>query len=204
MFKKFLIAGALVWLPIIATIWIIRLLVNLFDELIAMIPTAYRPEALFGMHIPGLGIIVAAIVVLVTGILVTNFLGNKLIEWLDTFLKHVPFIGSLYSTIKQVLQTIMSSDGQSFRKVLLVEYPRQGLWSIAFQTSDASEQINVATGETMIVAFIPTTPNPTSGFLILVPKEKTKLLDMSVEEAFKVVVSLGTLRGETADAKKLK
>lgn len=196
MIKKFLIAGALVWVPIIATVWIIRLLVNIFDELIALLPHAYQPNTWFGMHIPGLGIVMAAIVVIITGILVTNFLGNKLMQWTDSFLRHIPFIGSLYSTIKQVMQTIMSSEGKSFRKVLLVEYPRQGLWSIAFQTSDASEEINAATGETMLTVFIPTTPNPTSGFLIIVPKGTAKELSMSVEEAFKVVVSLGTLRVE--------
>lgn len=203
MIKKFLIAGALVWVPIIATVWIIRLLVNIFDELIALLPHAYQPNTWFGMHIPGLGIVMAAIVVIITGILVTNFLGNKLMQWTDSFLRHIPFIGSLYSTIKQVMQTIMSSEGKSFRKVLLVEYPRQGLWSIAFQTSDASEEINAATGETMLTVFIPTTPNPTSGFLIIVPKGTAKELSMSVEEAFKVVVSLGTLRVEDIHKQKL-
>lgn len=196
MLKKFLIAGALVWVPIIATVWIIKLLVNLFDQLIALLPLAYQPDTWFGIHIPGLGIIAAALVVIITGILVTNFLGNKLMQWTDSFLRHIPFIGSLYSTIKQVMQTIMSSEGKSFRKVLLVEYPRKGLWSIAFQTSDASEQINAATGEAMLTVFIPTTPNPTSGFLIIAPKASVKELSMTVEEAFKVVVSLGTLRVE--------
>lgn len=203
MLKRFLIAGALVWLPIIATVWVIRLVVSLFDQLMAMLPTEYQPDSWFGVHIPGLGIVIAAIVVLVTGALVTNFLGNKIIGWLDSALKHIPFIGSLYSTIKQVLQTIMSSEGQSFRKALLVEYPKAGIWSIAFQTSDAEESINQQTGQTMVTAFVPTTPNPTSGFLILVPKETTKVLDMSVEEAFKLVVSLGTLKG-LPDAKHIK
>ena len=203
MIKKFLIAGVLVWAPIIATIWIVNFLVTLFDELFAVIPQAYQPDVLFGRHIPGLGIILAIIVVLLTGLLVTNFLGNKLMLWTDSFLRHIPFIGSLYSTIKQVLQTIMSSDGKSFRKVLLVEYPREGLWSIAFQTSEANEQVNAATGEPMVAAFIPTTPNPTSGFLIMVPKANVKELAMTVEEAFKVVVSLGTLRVEDIQKQKL-
>lgn len=198
MLKKFLIAGALVWVPIIATIWIIQLLVNLFDQLFALLPHELQPDVLFGAHIPGLGIVLAVIVVLLTGLLVTNILGNKIVQWTDSFLKHIPFVGSLYSTIKQMLQTIMSSDGKSFRKVLLIEYPRKGLWSIGFQTSAASSQVNETAGEEMLTVFIPTTPNPTSGFLIMVPTKETKELNMSVDTAFKVIVSLGTLSAEEA------
>jgi uncharacterized membrane protein len=196
MIKKFLIAGSLVWLPIIATIWIINMLVNLFDDIINVLPHAYRPDTLLGFHIPGLGIIIAVLIVLVTGVLVTNILGNKLMLWLDSGLKRIPLIGGLYSTIKQVFSTVISSDGKSFRKVLLIEYPKAGLWSLAFQTGEAEEQFNIALNQQMLTAFIPTTPNPTSGFLILVPKDKAIELDMSVEQAFKVIVSLGTL---TAD-----
>jgi uncharacterized membrane protein len=116
--------------------------------------------------------------------------------WLDSGLKRIPLIGGLYSTIKQVFSTVISSDGKSFRKVLLIEYPKAGLWSLAFQTGEAEEQFNIALNQQMLTAFIPTTPNPTSGFLILVPKDKAIELDMSVEQAFKVIVSLGTL---TAD-----
>ncbi len=196
MLKKFLIAGCLVWLPIIATIWIIRVLVGLFNRLVDVLPAAYRPDAWFGIHIPGLSIIVAILLVLFTGILVTNILGNKLMQWADACMRHIPFIGSLYSTIKQVLNTILSSEGKSFRKVLLIEYPRKGLWTIAFLTSDTGSEINTHTGEEMITAFVPTTPNPTSGFLIIVPKSQVKELSMTIEEAFKVVVSLGTLKAE--------
>lgn len=196
MLKKFFIAGTLVWVPIIATIWIIQLLVNLFDQLLALLPKQYQPHSILGLHIPGLGIALASIVIILTGVLVTNILGNKLMQWTDSFLKHVPLIGALYTTIKQMLQTIMSSDGKSFRKVLLIEYPRQGLWSIAFQTSHASQQISQAAGEDMVTAFVPTTPNPTSGFLVMVPSNKTKELKMSVDTAFKVIVSLGTLSSE--------
>jgi uncharacterized membrane protein len=194
MIKKFIFAGILVWLPIIATVWIIKFLVNLFDQLITIIPVKYQPDTLLGIHIPGLGIILAVIIVLLTGILVTNFLGRQIMLWLDIILKRVPIIGPLYNTIKQVLNTIMSSDGKSFHKVLLIEYPREGLWSIALQTSEASEQLNKAADQKeMLAAFIPTTPNPTSGFLVMVPKEKARELDMSVDQAFKIIVSLGTL-----------
>lgn len=202
MFKKFLIAGSLVWLPIIATIWIISVLVHIFDAIINVLPTKYHPDTLLGFHIPGLGVLIAAIVVLVTGVLVTNILGDRIMTWMDSFFKRVPFIGPLYSTIKQVTSTIISSEGKSFRKVLLIEYPRQGLWSLAFQTGETEELLNQAVGEPMLSAFIPTTPNPTSGFLILVPKNQAIEVNMTVEQAFKVIVSLGTLTAAQASALK--
>lgn len=194
MFKKFLIAGCLVWLPIIATIWIINFLVGIFNSLASVLPHAYQPNTILGYHIPGLNVVVAIIVVLVTGALVTNILGDRLIKWTDNLLKKIPFVGSIYSTIKQVLQTIITSDGKSFRKVLLVQYPHAEMWSIAFQTAEANQTINKAINEELLCVFIPTTPNPTSGFLLLVPKAKCIELDMSVDEAFKLVVSLGTIK----------
>lgn len=198
MFKKFLLAGSLVWVPIIATLWIVNILVGLFDKLFTIIPLKYQPSTLLGMHIPGISILFAVIVVLLTGVLVTNILGNKIMQWSDEFFRHIPFVGSLYSTIKQVTQTLMASDGKSFRQVVLIEYPREGLWSIAFLTSDVSDEINQAADSELVSVFIPTTPNPTSGFLILAPKDKVKNLEMSVDEAFKIVVSLGTLHSHTA------
>ena len=193
MLKKFLIAGCLIWLPIIATIWVINFLVGIFNSLAAVLPHAYQPNTLLGHHIPGLNVVVAIIVVLLTGVLVTNILGDRLVKWGDNLLKKVPFFGSIYSTVKQVLQTVMSSEGKSFRKVLLVEYPHAGMWSIAFQTSEATPILNQAINQELLCVFIPTTPNPTSGFLLMVPKNKAIELDMSVDEAFKFVVSLGTL-----------
>lgn len=196
MFKKIFIAGCLVWLPIIATIWVIKFVVELLDELLGFFPKAYQPDYLFGMHIPGFGVLLAVIVVVATGSLVTNFFGNKMMSWWDAGMKKVPLVGGIYSAVKQVLQTLVSSDGESFRKVLLVQYPREGTWSIAFQTGETSEILEKAVGEDMVNVFIPTTPNPTSGFLLMVPKNQVKELDMSVEEAFKLVVSLGTLKSK--------
>jgi len=194
MLKKFLIAGCLIWLPIIATIWVINFLVSIFNGLASVLPHAYQPNTILGHHIPGLNVVVAIAVVLITGALVTNILGDRLVRWCDNLLKKVPFLGSIYSTVKQVLQTIISSDGKSFRKVLLVRYPHAEMWSIAFQTAEANQILNKATNEELLCVFIPTTPNPTSGFLLMVPKAKCIELDMSVDEAFKLVVSLGTLK----------
>lgn len=194
MLKKFLIAGCLVWLPIIATVWVINFLVSIFNGLASVLPHAYQPNTILGHHIPGLNVVVAIIVVLITGALVTNILGDRLIKWTDNLLKKIPFIGSIYSTVKQVLQTIISSDGKSFRKVLLVQYPHAEMWSIAFQTAEGNQTLNKAINEELLCVFIPTTPNPTSGFLLMVPKAKVVELDMSVDEAFKLVVSLGTIK----------
>lgn len=193
MLKKFLIAGILVWVPIVATSWIVKILVNLFDQLILLLPHQYQPETLLGYNIPGLGFLLTFIVVLITGILATNFFGKHIMHWTDKLLKRIPFVGSLYSTIKQVVSTIVSSEGKSFRKVLLIEYPRKGLWSIAFLTNSSNERFNRLTHERMLTVFVPTTPNPTSGFLIIVPESQAKEVHMTVEEAFKIIVSLGTI-----------
>ncbi len=198
MLKKLLIAGCLVWLPIIATIWVIKFIIELLDQLVGILPNAYQPEHLIGMDIPGFGVLIAIIVVLVTGVLVTNFLGDKLMQWWDAALRKIPIIGTIYSTVKQVLHTLVSSDGESFRKVLLIEYPRQGLWSIGFQTAEMEGVIQQASGQKMLSVFIPTTPNPTSGFLVMTPKDQVKELNMSVEDAFKMVVSLGTSKAHEA------
>ena len=198
MLKKFLIAGCLIWLPIIATLWVINFLVSMFNGIASILPHAYQPNTLLGHHIPGLNVVVAIIVVLLTGLLVTNMLGDRLVKWGDNLLKKIPFVGSIYSTVKQVLQTVISSDGKSFRKVLLVQYPHDGMWSIAFQTSEGTPILNKAANEELLCVFIPTTPNPTSGFLLMVPKSKAIELDMSVDEAFKFVVSLGTITAKNS------
>jgi uncharacterized membrane protein len=196
MLKKLFISGLLIWLPLIATIWVIQFVVGLLDKLLKILPSQFQPDQLFGMHIPGFGLLLSVIIVFVTGLLVTNILGDKLIEWWDAGMKRVPLVGAIYSTIKQVLQTLVSSDGQSFRKVLLVEYPRQGCWSIAFQTGEASDAVKNVTQADMLSVFVPTTPNPTSGFLLMIPKEQTREIDMPVEQAFKIIVSLGTLKSD--------
>lgn len=197
MIKKLLIAGCLVWLPIIATVWVITFIVELLDELLLLLPSSAQTEHWVGLHVPGFGVLLAVAIVLLTGLLVTNFLGNKLIEWWDAALKKIPLIGTLYSTFKQVIQTVVASDGESFRKVLMVEYPRTGVWSIGFQTAEIVGELNQAVDENLVCVFIPSTPNPTSGFLTLVPKEQVKELDISVEQAFKMLVSLGTVKADT-------
>ncbi len=193
MFKKILIAGCLVWLPLIATLWIIKFLVNLLDQAVQLLPISYQPQSWLGINIPGFGVVIVVLVVLLTGVLVANFLGDKLVKMWDRLLKRVPLVGAVYSTIKQVLETLMSADGKSFRKVVLVEWPRTGMWAIAFVTGEAPTEINDQTQEKMLTIFIPTTPNPTSGFIMMIPESSAKVLNMPVEQALKFIVSLGTI-----------
>lgn len=192
--KSYIIAGLLVWLPIWITLLVIRFIVELLDNSLLLLPMAYRPEQLFGFNVPGLGVVLSVAVVLLTGMLVTNFLGRKLIVIWDAIIDRIPLVRSVYNAVKQVASTLFAKDGQSFRKVFLIEYPRKGIWSIAFQSGTVSEEIQEHTGETMLTLFVPTTPNPTSGFLMMVPKKEAVELQMSVDQALRLVISLGVVQ----------
>lgn len=193
-FKSYIIAGLLVWLPIWITLLVIRFIVELLDGTLSMLPKAYQPEQLFGFNVPGLGLVLSIAIVLVTGMLVTNFLGRKLVELWDGVVGRIPLVRSVYKATKQVATTLFAKDGQSFRKVFLIEYPRKGIWSIAFQSGGASEEVQTLVGEDILTLFIPTTPNPTSGFLMMVPKKDAVELQMSVDQALRLVISLGVVQ----------
>ncbi len=201
--KSYIIAGLLVWLPIVATFLVIRFLVDLLDKTVAILPIAYQPQSLVGFNVPGIGLILSLLIVFFTGVLATNFFGKKLFIFWEAVVDRIPFVRAIYNAVKQVANTIFSTDGQSFRNVFLVEYPRKGLWSIAFQTGIAALEIQEKVGSEMITIFIPTTPNPTSGFLMMIPKKEAILLDMSVDQALKLVISLGVVQPQDV-AQKLK
>jgi len=192
--KRYFLAGLLVWLPIIITLYVIGFLVSLLDQTVNILPPSYRPDVLLGMHIPGFGVVLSLLVLFLTGMLVTNFLGRKLVALWEKILARIPLVRSIYSSSKQVIETLFSSNGQAFRKVLLVEYPRQGCWSIAFQTGSGTMELRDQVGQELITLFVPTTPNPTSGFLIVVPKDAVLELQMSVDDALKMVISLGVIQ----------
>lgn len=194
-FRRYFISGLLVWLPIWATIMVIRFLVELLDNSLLLLPPAYRPDVLFGMHIPGMGVLLTLVVIMVTGFVAANFLGLKIMAIWDSLMNRIPLVRTVHAGVKQVLQTLFSPGGQSFRKVFLVEYPRQGMWTIAFQTGDASPFMDAAVpGESMVNLYVPTTPNPTSGFLLMVPRKSVVELNISVDQALKFVISLGTVQ----------
>ncbi|HED39071.1 MAG TPA: DUF502 domain-containing protein [Chromatiales bacterium] len=193
MLKRYLIAGLLVWLPLGVTVLVIRLLVNFMDKLLVFIPKEYHPDTLLGFHIPGLGVVLAVLVVLITGVIVANFFGRQLVAAWESLLGRIPLVRTIYHSVKQVAVTIFSSQGKSFRKVLLIEYPRKGIYTLAFQTGDAVAEVREKSGREVINVFVPTTPNPTSGFFIMVPEEDVQVLDMSIDEALKMIMSLGVI-----------
>ena len=191
--RRYLVAGLLIWLPVGVTILVFKVLLDLMDELLFLIPAAYRPETLLGFRIPGLGAILAFIVLLTTGVLAANLFGRRLVLWYESLLNRIPFVRTIYSSVKNFTEVVFSDSGSSFKKVLLIEYPRKGLYSIAFQTSEDLAEVQARTERTVVTAFIPTTPNPTSGFIVFVPREDVIELTMSVEEALKMIISLGVV-----------
>jgi len=191
--RRYIMAGLLVWLPLGVTIMVVKMLVDLMDRTVLLLPEHLRPDQLLGVHIPGLGVIISVLVVLVTGIIVANLFGRKLVEGWESLLARIPLVRSIYSAVKQIAETMFSSSGQSFRKVLLVEYPRKGLWTLAFQTGTTSGEAQCKTGREVINIYVPTTPNPTSGFFIMVPKDEVVELEMSVDEGLRMIISMGSV-----------
>ncbi|MDX1336227.1 MAG: DUF502 domain-containing protein [Gammaproteobacteria bacterium] len=191
--RRYLIAGLLVWVPLGITVLVISVMVGMMDQTILLIPPQWRPEALLGFNIPGLGVVLVLGIVLLTGMIVANILGRKLVGLWDAILARIPLVRNIHSAVKQVMETILNSGSQSFRKVLLIEYPRKGIWTLAFQTGEVSGEIRNKTGMPVVTVFVPTTPNPTSGFVLVVPKDELIELDMSVEEGLKLIMSLGVV-----------
>ncbi len=191
--RRYLIAGLLIWVPLGVTLLVIKFLVDVMDNTLLLLPAAYQPDALLGFHIPGLGVVLSVAVVLSTGIIVANLFGRRLVELWEKLLARIPLVRSIYSASKQVAETVFSPTGKSFRKVLLVVYPRPGMWTLAFQTGDGLAEAEHLTGENLVPIFIPTTPNPTSGFIFFIPQRDVVEMDMSVDDAFKMVISLGVV-----------
>ena len=200
--RKYFISGLLVWIPIVATVFVLRFLVRLINDAYHTTPARLQLDNLLGVHIPGLGIIITVIVIIFTGVFAANFLGKKIMALGDRVVAKIPLVRTIYLGLKQILDTMFNSKGKAFRKVLLVEYPRKGLWSIAFQTGEGSPEVNsniaksigAESGEEVVTIFIPTTPNPTSGFLMMIPKKDAVELSVSVDQALKFVISLGVVQ----------
>lgn len=191
--RRYIVAGLLVWVPLGVTLFLLKVLVDLMDQTLLLLPPPYRPDALFGFHIPGLGILLSLAVLLVTGILAANLVGRQLVHLWESILQRIPFVRSIYSAAKNFAEIVLTDANQSFNKVLLIEYPRKGLYSLCFQTSTYLGEVQARTGEDVICVFVPTTPNPTSGLIIMVPKSDVIELEMDVEDALKMVVSLGVV-----------
>ncbi len=191
--RRYIIAGILVWLPSGVTIFLVRILIGLLDRTLVLIPQKYQPEELLGFAIPGLGILLTIVILLVTGVLAANIVGRSMVGLWESLLERIPVVRSVYSAAKNFAEMVFSDSSQSFKKVLLIEYPRKGLYSLAFQTSSELGEVQGRTGEKVICTFVPTTPNPTSGFIIIVPRKDVIELDMEVDEALKMIISLGVV-----------
>ena len=190
--RRYLMAGLLVWVPLGVTLLIVTFLVDLMDQTLRLLPDSIQPENILGFRIPGLGAVMTAVIVFVTGMIVTNLFGMQLFNIGERILQRIPLVRSIYASVKQVTESMFSS-GKSFRKVVLVEYPRKGMWSLAFQTGTGAEEIRDKTGRDVTNVFIPTTPNPTSGFFLMVPREDVIELDMSVDDGLKMLLSVGVV-----------
>ena len=191
--RRYLVAGILVWVPLTVTYLMLRFAVGLMDRTLLLIPAPYRPETLLGINIPGLGIILAVTVLILTGLLAANFVGRAFVGGWENLMDRIPFVRAVYSGAKNFAEMVFSDSSQSFKNVLLIQYPRKGLYSLAFQTSSNLGEVQGRTGEDVICCFVPTTPNPTSGFIIVVPRKDVTVLDMEVDQALKMIISLGVV-----------
>lgn len=191
--RKYIVTGLLIWVPLVITLWVLNLIVSTMDQSLQWLPQQWQPQALFGRAVPGLGVVLTLVVLLVTGLLARNIIGERLVGVWESLLGRIPIVRSIYSSVKQVSDTILSPNGQAFRKALLVQYPRAGAWTIAFQTGSPVEEVRRRIPGDMVSVYVPTTPNPTSGFFLMLPRSDVIELDMSVDEALKYVVSMGSV-----------
>jgi uncharacterized membrane protein len=189
--RKYLLAGVLVWVPVVITVWVLKLLIDFMDQSMLLVPERFRPEALFGFNIPGLGTILTVLIVFVTGVLAANFFGKRLLGFGDKILQRIPIVNSIYGGVKQISDTLFSSDGKAFRKAVLVRYPQHGTWTVALLTGEPEHEVTDHLGFDNYSVFIPTTPNITAGFFLIVPKKDVIELEMSVDQALKYIISMG-------------
>src|SRR5215475_12239328 len=191
--KSVFLTGLLVLVPLAITLWVLGLIIGTMDQTLLLLPQAWRPENLFGFRLPGLGAVLTLAFIFVVGLLTQNFIGQKLVSWWELIVARIPVVGPLYTSVKQVSDTLLSSSGNAFRKALLIEYPRRGSYTIAFLTGTPGGDVLNHLKEDCVSVYVPTTPNPTSGFFLMVPKSDVVELDMSVDAALKYIVSMGVV-----------
>jgi uncharacterized membrane protein len=191
--KTVFLTGLLVLVPLAITLWVLGLVIGTMDQTLLLLPLSWQPERLFGFHLPGLGAVLTLAFIFIVGLLTQNFVGQKLVEWWDVVVRHIPVVGPLYTSVKQVSDTLLSSSGNAFRKALLIEYPRKGSYTIGFLTGIPGGDVLNHLKEEHVSVYVPTTPNPTSGFFLMMPKSEVIELDMSVDAALKYIVSMGVV-----------
>jgi uncharacterized membrane protein len=190
--RRYLVAGVLVWLPILATIWVVSFMLRIMDRTLLYLPRSYRPEALVGFALPGIGAVFALIVLLLTGLLVTNLFGRRLVVWGEEFLNRIPVVRTVYGGVKSFTESVFSQSN-SFRKVVMIEYPRPGAWSIGFMTADDVPEVSDKLGEPYAAVYVSAALNATAGYLVMVPRRQVIELDMSVDAAMKMIITCGVV-----------
>jgi uncharacterized membrane protein len=190
--RRYLVAGILIWLPILVTVWVVSFIVRIMDQTLLLLPPAYQPEALVGFALPGLGAVFAFAVVLATGLLVTNLIGRQLVVFWEELLARIPVVRSVYSGVKSFTESVFSQSN-SFRKVVMVEYPRKGIWSLGFMTAEDVPEVSRRTGEPHACVYLSNSLNPTAGFLVILPRREAVELDMSVDAAMKMIITCGVV-----------
>ena len=189
--KKYFITGLLIWIPLVITIWVLKFIFDVLDQSLLLLPMEFRTESWLGVHIPGLGAILTLAIVFATGLLATNFVGEWLVELWHEVLKRIPVVNSIYSSVKQISDTLFSSSGQAFRKALLVQWPHPGTWTIAFMTGTPGGDVLNHVPPDCVSVYVPTTPNPTGGYFVIVQRKDVIELDMTVDQALKYIISMG-------------
>jgi uncharacterized membrane protein len=191
--KKYFITGLLIWIPLAITIWVLKLVFDVLDYSLLLLPAQLHTEHWLGIHVPGLGAVLTVVVVLLTGVFATNFFGAQLVRVWHDLLHRIPVVNSIYSSVKQISDTLFSSSGQAFRKALLVQWPHPGMWTIAFLTGTPNGEVARAVPADCVSVYVPTTPNPTGGYFVVVPRKDVVELDMTVDEALKYIISMGVV-----------
>jgi len=202
--RKWLFAGLLVLVPLIITLWVLDWVVSTLDQTLRVLPASWQPDQWLGMHIPGLGVLFALAVLLSIGALASNIIGNKLVHWWHAMLHRIPVVRSIYSGVKQVSDTLFSEKGNAFRKAILVQWPREGMWTIAFLTGSPAGEVAKELPDDCLSVYVPTTPNPTGGYFVMVPRSQCVELAMSVDEALTYVISMGVIVPGSPKSPKLK
>ena len=191
--RKYLITGLLIWIPLVITIWVLKLVVDVLDQSLLLLPPEFRTEQWLGIHVPGMGVVMTLVIVFVTGVFATNFFGARMVQLWHEVLHRIPVVNSIYSSVKQISDTLFSSGSQAFRKALLVQWPRDGMWTIAFQTGTPGAGVTGRLQGEFLSVYVPTTPNPTGGYFIIVARQDVIELDMTVDQALKYVISMGVV-----------
>lgn len=196
--KKYLITGLLVWVPLVITVWVLKAIVSTLDQSLLLLPQAWQPNNLIGFKLWGLGTLITLLVVVLTGLIASNFFGQRIVKLWESVLNRIPVVKQIYSSVKQVSDTLLGPGGQAFRKALLVQYPHAGSWTIAFQTGTPNGELEQHLPTGSLSVYVPTTPNPTSGFFLMMARKDVMELDMSVDEALKYIISMGSVAPETS------